>query len=262
MVKLATPISTLCKDDVAILMLKEQSACFEGRESNFADDKVELRLFHFDKDLVHLWEEDLREKIGSIINKNKSLELISFHIASCYEKPIIKNEVFYPFGEIVLQETMLDNAKKNVGYLKTVIGKRNISIAAENNNFYPTGAYQYITQPEFISSIIWECDIYFLYDIAHAKITTYNEKTDYEKYRQKLPLEKLIQLHISKEDIDNKGIAYDAHNLPDELIYKEAKELLDNFYYRYLTVEYYKDIKNLMQTLDCYKRIFETGDKK
>ncbi|MFH1645319.1 MAG: DUF692 family multinuclear iron-containing protein [Candidatus Omnitrophota bacterium] len=257
MIKLATPISTFFKDKEAIVALKENSCCFEGRESDFSFAKVDVLLFHFNNDLVHLWGNREKKIISSTINKNENLDLISFHIASCYAKPEIRNEIFYPIGRKSSPKTMLRNAKENIEYLKTVIDKKHICIAAENNNFYPTGAYKYITEPEFINSVIDECNIYLLYDIAHARITSHNKKISYEKYKQKLQLKKMIQLHISKEDIDDKDLAYDAHNLPDKSLCSEVKELVDVYDCRYLTVEYYRNLNKLTRILKSYRKLFQ-----
>jgi hypothetical protein len=51
------------------------------------------------------------------------------------------------------------------------------------------------------------------------------------------------------------GIAYDAHDLPDDLMYEEVSELIKKYPVQYLTIEYYKDSKRLTEELRRYKQL-------
>ena len=76
--------------------------------------------------------------------------------------------------------------------------EKEISISVENNNYYKTEAYDYVTDPDFISSIVYDNDINFLFDISHARISAYNSGVDYCEYLLKLPLNRVNQIHIFK----------------------------------------------------------------
>ena len=69
-------------------------------------------------------------------------------------------------------------------------------------------------------------------------------------------LDQTIQLHICTFGIDKeKGLAYDAHNYPDEEELLEIEKLIKNYKsIEYLTVEYYRDIENQEASL---KRVRE-----
>ena len=137
----------------------------------------------------------------------------------------------------------------------TMIGDQ-IHITVENNNGYKTEAYDYITDPNFIRSIVNDNDINFLFDISHAKITAINTDFDYDDYLSKLPLNRINQIHISKEGFNSTGEVFDAHELPSYTETKEILEFVKKYYtLKYITVEYYKDPLKLVDYLTKLKNI-------
>ena len=84
-------------------------------------------------------------------------------------------------GEKISRRKLISNAKSNFVIIKK--SKKNIMIAVENNNHYNTEAYDYITSPKFISQIVNDNKINFLFDIAHAKISSHNMSLSYEEYK-------------------------------------------------------------------------------
>ena len=73
-------------------------------------------------------------------------------------------------------------AKNNLSQIKSMFGSK-VDIAVENTNFYPTDAYKNVTEAKFISEIVYENNIKFLFDIAHAKITCF-KKINYGRYKK------------------------------------------------------------------------------
>ena len=150
---------------------------------------------------------------------------------------------------------MKSNATENIKQIKNIFGNK-IQVSVENNNAYKTEAYDYVTDPDFISSIVNDNDINFLFDISHAKITAINTGVDYDVYLSKLPLNRINQIHISKEEFKLTGEVFDAHELPS---YTETKEILKFIQkyntLKYITVEYYKDPFKLIDYLLKIKKI-------
>ena len=125
-----------------------------------------------------------------------------------------------------------------------------------NNNFLKTEAYDYIADPDFIKYIVNENKINFLLDISHARISSYNMKMNYNEYIRLLPLDKIIQIHLSKEIYSKNGEVYDAHEIPDNDDIKEFKRLISKYpNIEYVTLEYYKDINELNRFLIHLKKI-------
>ncbi len=213
-------------------------------------------MFHCELQPIHKWGDKEYNYLKQIKESKSSLKLITFHIAACCDQPQTVDNIFILGGKSYSKEQMLENAAKNISKIKSIFGNK-ISIAVENNNYYPTEAYQFVTDPEFISEIVYSNEIYFLFDIAHAKVTSYNKNINFEKYKNSLPLDKVIQLHICSYAIDHENhMAFDAHNIPDEEELLHVQKLLNEHKtIEYLTVEYYKDIKNLIKSLKKVKEL-------
>ena len=162
------------------------------------------------------------------------------------------NGIFQLEGKVYNQQEMLKNAVDNTKWLKYILDD-GIKIGLENNNYYPTPAYDIITDGEFITTVIKTNDIYLLLDLAHAMVTAHNLKINYRDYIETLPLDKLIQLHICQPELPIDSIAYDAHNEPDSNMIAEVINLISKFpHIKYLTIEFYKE-KNVL--IDSIKKL-------
>lgn len=206
-------------------------------------------LFHCDLQPIHKFSKEGFCYIEKIAQLKASLKLITFHAASTCDKPSLEGNMFQPGGRKYSRKELLANSKANLLQIKAIFGQQ-VKIALENNNYYPTEAYQYVTDGDFLSQLICDNDILFLFDIAHAKITAHNKNLDYEDYKSGLPLDKTVQIHISRFATDGNNLAFDAHNLPEEKDWQEVRDIVSsNRGIEYLTVEYYKDTVNLAKAL-------------
>ncbi|MDO8140802.1 MAG: DUF692 family protein [Candidatus Brocadiales bacterium] len=248
MTKIATPISHLFENEDHAKRIINYSNCLECRDSSINSTIVNQEVFHSELHPIHEFTKINFNYLKYIRSVKHDLKLITFHVASCCDKPYLDNKMFKIGGKEYSEKEMLKNAKQNFSIIKEVFGKE-VKIAIENNNYYPTNAYKYVTEPEFISQIVRENNINFLMDIVHVKISSHNKKIDYEKYKDMLPLDRTIQLHICSCEFDSDYLAYDAHNYPKEEEFLEVKYLLDKLDIQYLTIEYYKDTECLIQSL-------------
>lgn len=252
MFKLATPISHLFKDPTAKEEIIAASDCLEGREHTRESREAKQWLFHFDIQIIHPWAEREKELIGQVAAR-KELKVISFHMASVCSRPVLVNGMFQPGGENFSRQQMIDFAKQNAAWLKT-IGK-GLKIAVENNNHYPTPAYQDVTDVDFISQVVNDNGLNFLFDMAHAQIAAHNRGKNYEEYLAGLPMDKMIQIHVSKHIVNEDNLAVDAHVLPDETVLKDVAEIVRRHDPEYLTIEYYKDKDDLIKLLGDYQQL-------
>ncbi|MFC1753139.1 DUF692 family multinuclear iron-containing protein [Thermoproteota archaeon] len=255
MTKLSVPISSLFKNISASKKISAICACLECREESLQNPEPRQHLFHFENNIIQLWSNEERDSIISVIAKKQELNLITFHLAASCSNPFIKQGVFHCGGKIYLRQEMFDNIRNNVLFLKDCIHEKDINIAIENNNYYPTPAYRDITDADFITQVVGENKINFLFDLAHAKITAYNRKMPYQDYIKGLPLEKMIQMHVSKYGVNENGLAYDAHELPDEPLFHEVGDILNKFNPEYVTIEYYKNEDRLIAILKQYSQL-------
>lgn len=249
---LALPVSDLVLQDSVWEKLYSLTDCLEGRDrfNNYHDSKV--KLFHFEADILKKWNESLKDEIENIIETNEFLDLITFHMASrCVEQEIVDGK-FYCLGEVLSKEQIYENVRQNIAFLTKIVGDRNIDIAVENNNYYQTGAYELVTDADFINDLVAKFELYFLLDIAHAYVTAHNSGKSVEEYLNQLPCDKIVQIHISQFGWDGE-IAYDAHFLPDDETLELTRAICDKYSPKYLTVEYYKDSDKLIDYLNFLK---------
>jgi uncharacterized protein (UPF0276 family) len=164
--------------------------------------------------------------------------------------------MYQPSGTAFSRQELILNAKENIEWLRSAV-RKHIAIGVENNNYLPTGAYQYVTDGEFISEIVEANKINFLFDLAHARITAHNRKISYDAYLASLPLAQAIQMHICKPGLNNDNIAFDAHELPDDAVLAETLSILKSSPIKYLTVEYYKESQGLVLALKKCRKMSE-----
>ena len=254
MFRIATPISHLFKNDADALMLTQHSDCLEFRDHSPSFGLEKQRLFHCELQPIHELSADDFSYLKKIKDERESLELVSFHMATCFDEPIIADHIFVSGKRKYAESEMYANATKNFKLIKEILGP-GIKVAVENNNYYNTEAYQSICDPSFISKVIRDNDIFLLLDLAHAHVSSYNMNTSYQSYCEKLPFDRIIQLHICKSGVNEK-MAYDAHLLPDDEDFDEIEKLMERCRnLKYFTVEYYRDPVLLKDVLNKLKNI-------
>lgn len=252
--KIATPISKLFDDKEAAEKLIAKSDCLECRDTSIDCEYPGQQLFHCDLQPIHIWGEKEFEYLITIKKKKAELKLLSFHIASCYDNPSMENHKFIPGGRKLTPAELKYNASINLQKAKEILGL-DVLISIENNNNFGTEAYDYVTEPEFIKSIVIENNIWFLFDITHAKISSHYTKMPFDDYKKILPLNRMIQIHISKFGYNDSKEMIDAHELPGDDEINEVKLLLSQFKsVKYLTVEFYKNIDHLIVFLESVKK--------
>lgn len=265
---IATPVSTLFQNPKIANELISLSDCLECREGTIHYNFVNETLIHLDIDLTNIWDLSLKNTIKKFLKKKNKLNLISFQISkNCsLEKIKFFNEnkkfkCFFSSGYTYSKKEMRYNAKQNIQWLRKNI-KKKIKIAVENNNYYPTSAYRFITDGDFLSDIINDNKIFFLLDIAHAMITAHNKNIPMNDYINTLPLDKIIQLHLCKPLIPPKKDepAFDKHYIPNKFIFSIAKKLIHNHKtIKYLTIEYYKNPIILKKKLKYLKNMLRSS---
>lgn len=254
MPKLMTPISHLFEDAVVAERIAAASDGLECRDRSINSTMKKQYLFHCELQPIHQWGEKEYAYLQRIADQKPDLQLLTLHIASNCTQPYVQAGMFQPGGKTYTRAEMLANAKVNFSRLKAIFGA-DVDIAVENNNFYPTPAYDDVTEAKFISQVVDENDLNFLFDVAHAKVTCYNKNISFERYKRALPLHKMLQIHICTYGIRPDGSsAYDAHNPPDSEELLEVRRLIQAYpQVKYLTVEYYRDVDGLCRSLDAVR---------
>ena len=252
-IQIATPFSELFKDKSIREAIIHHSDVVELRKLEQVGQIDYPSIFHSDMSLIALWSDRDRSMLSAMAH-SRSLEVISFHIASRYGQNVLRDGAFHGIGRLYSDEEMKDHAQSNVAFLRKTFGDE-YPILVENNNDLGTDAYQTITDGDFITSIVEDNDIHFLWDIAHSEITAINRHIDHEDYLLTLPLERGIQVHLSGYGMKD-GFAYDAHEVITDTEWTYFTQQIPRLpELKFATIEYYKDSNILQKQLRKLRQI-------
>ena len=256
--KLITPISHLFRDASNI----ESITCFSD-ELEAREKTCNLRLentthYHIDFDL-NLGLNDKQIKfLEDEVKPRDSIQTITFQATRDYENTKIIDGMYYPNGQKIELNEQLVRTSITVKKIRDIIGSNRI-IGIENNNYYPTGAYDIATSSDYLIEAANKNNLKLLFDFAHAKITCTNKKISFNIYSNKLIENiKCIQMHLCENRTrlyNNEELAYDAHELPTKETTNEALNLCNSNNIKSLTIEYYKNADNLTDYLKKLKLI-------
>lgn len=91
---------------------------------------------------------------------------------------------------------------------------------------------------DFIGAVLARCDVGLLLDLTHFLITTLNTGTDATKEIERLPLECVVEIHISGLNVQS-GIVWDDHATPAPAsVFGLLERVLERARPRALTLEY------------------------
>jgi len=263
MINLSIPVSHLFNDLENIQELSPLYDSLECRPFSINSDLPDQTQFHADiiQPIHELTDEDFLF-LEKIADTKKDLEVVSFHCASNCKNPDKEDGIFMPGSSSRLSwDEMSENVYKNIKIFRSIFNDK-VSLAIENNNFYNTGAYDDVTDPAFLCELVYDNNIWFLFDTAHARVSAHNLNVDYLEYRNMLPLNRTIQIQFCDSIIPESAddIARDTHNLPTENTIKEVIELCKAYNVKYITPEYYKDVGNLVTLLKTLRmRLTDNG---
>ena len=249
----ATPISKLFTEQSRIKEIVSSSGCLEGRDFSL-DWEIPYELFHCDIQPIHKLKTSDWKHLEKIKENSSQLKLISFHIATCCDRPLLdKQGVFQAGGFVYDRNEMIDNATSNIDKIREFLGA-DITIAVENNNFLESSAYQWVTDADFISEVVKEARISLLFDYAHALITSNRKRVAFSDYISKLPLERTAQVHFSKCYLVN-GKYVDSHDHLDTNDIDKIWEKIRDLPAKYFTIEYYKEVNGLIKMNHYLKQL-------
>jgi uncharacterized protein (UPF0276 family) len=168
-------------------------------------------------------------KIKNYIKKSRT-PYLSAHICVDYLKRNDENEV-------------LNNIVNNVKKVKEIFG---LDIILENVPYRDyRESFKFITYPDFISDVVNTSGAKFLFDISHARVGADSLKMDFNKYVEKLPMDKVVEMHLAGTIPNDKGILIDKHTKMLEEDYVFLENAIKNYKtIKVITLEY-GPVKNL-----------------
>ena len=143
-----------------------------------------------------------------------------------------------PISAPISDEEYLDRAVRNVEWLRSQYPGE---IQAENNNYFPTGAYERTCEPEFISLVVRAARVSLLLDVGHALVSAhYLQYRSPMEYISQLPLDVVRGIQLSHAGSLN-GVVEDLHEAPTDQDLRLVEEILAaRAPVEFLSVEYYR----------------------
>jgi sugar phosphate isomerase/epimerase len=136
-------------------------------------------------------------------------------------------------------ETYLDRGASNLAFLRRYFAG---GVKVENLNYFPTGAYEMVCEPEFMADATRRLGIELLLDVGHLRISAVNMAMTPTEYLRRVSSARITEIQVSGTRVIN-GIVEDAHEVPGEDEYAVVAELIDTTAASSvtLTLEYYRD---------------------
>ncbi|WP_169704074.1 hypothetical protein, partial [Candidatus Kuenenia stuttgartiensis] len=123
MIKIATPISHLFENEDRAKRIINYSNCLECRDISINSTIANQEVFHSELQPIHEFTKINFNYLKYIRSVKHDLKLITFHVASCCNKPYLDNKMFRMGGKEYTEKEMLKNAKQNFSIIKEIFGK-------------------------------------------------------------------------------------------------------------------------------------------
>lgn len=109
-----------------------------------------------------------------------------------------------------LSEEAVERVAVNLSSLRP---KFSAPIILENSPQYFAIPGSTMSMADFVAMVASQCDVDLLLDLSHFMITSTNTGVDASKEIEKLPLERVVEIHMSGMNLQD-GIVWDDHAVP------------------------------------------------
>ena len=134
-----------------------------------------------------------------------------------------------------LSEETVDRVAANLRYLRT---RFDVPIILENSPQYFAVPGSTMTMPAFVAQVARRCNVDLLLDLTHFLITTSNMGLDPLSSACELPLERVVEIHLSGMARQS-GRWWDDHAAPvPEVVFDLLDDIADRVRPRAVTFEY------------------------
>lgn len=134
-----------------------------------------------------------------------------------------------------LSEETIERVADNLASLQPRFGA---PLILENSPQYFAIPGSTMPMVDFIGEVSSRCDVGLLLDLTHFLITMLNTGADAAREIGRLPLERVVEIHISGLNVQS-GVVWDDHATPaPALVFELLERVLDRARPRALTLEY------------------------
>lgn len=134
-----------------------------------------------------------------------------------------------------LSEETIDRVAENLASLRP---RFSAPLILENSPQYFAIPGSTMDMVDFVSKVVARCEIDLLLDLSHFMITSMNTGVDAIKEIDRLPLERVIEIHVSGLNLQS-GIVWDDHAAPaPPEMFDLLERVMERAHPRALTMEY------------------------
>jgi uncharacterized protein (UPF0276 family) len=127
-----------------------------------------------------------------------------------------------------------------------------VPVLIENVEPLAFEGYDFWARPDFINRVMRETDCNFLLDTGHARISAKRLNMDIHVYVQQLPLDRVVQVHVSGPRLVD-GQFVDAHQPLQDEDYDLLNLILESTHPQVVTLEYIQEAQALREQLLCLR---------
>lgn len=169
---------------------------------------------------------------------------LSIHLGFSAEE-VVFDGCMKPASALLFREQLFSRLCQHIKALAQALP---VPLLIENLDYNPGGAYEYICEPNFITDVLEETNVGLLLDLAHTRVSANRLRVDITDYLDHLPLQRVVQLHISGPRWQDNSLV-DVHEPLLDEDYQLLKSILEITTPKALTLEYRKDKAALKQQL-------------
>lgn len=153
---------------------------------------------------------------------------------------------------IVTRPRSARQAIENIQLLQATLS---IPVAVENQAYHRRTGHDYLVDPAFISEVIRQTGCHLLLDLGHARVSAAMRGQSANDYICQLPLDSVIELHVSGPGI-YRGRLRDLHHPLAEADYELLRFTLESCpNLQVVTLEYYGPAEMLVMQLHRLRKM-------
>lgn len=132
---------------------------------------------------------------------------LSVHLGFASAGVAAEGDAMVPRSPVLPREMVRQSIVATARDLATALP---VPLLLENLDYWPTGAYEYVSEPAFIAGVLEAAPVEFLLDLAHAQVAAARLGIPIDDYLALLPLRRVRELHVSGPRFVE-GALFDAH---------------------------------------------------
>jgi uncharacterized protein len=147
--------------------------------------------------------------------------------------------------------------KRYIRQVNRITRSTRVPVLLENMEPLPLDGYDFESRTDLIQEVINATGCGFLLDIAHARVSASVLNLDIYDYLNRLPLDKVMQIHISGPRLQN-GRLVDAHDTLQQIDYELLEYVFTKTHPSVVTLEYIRERDDLRDQLTQLRKIIGT----